>query len=129
MGANAGHTFVCRDNTYKVRMLPSAILNQSTRLLLGAGVLVTPSILIEEIQKYSTSNRTLVDNQCGIIEESHILRDSMSDYLKNIVGTTGTGTGPANSDRALRTLKLAREVPELLQYLGDVSSIVNEVYR
>ena len=53
----------------------------------------------------------------------------MSDYLKNIVGTTGTGTGPANSDRALRTLKLAREVPELLQYLGDVSSIVNEVYR
>ena len=126
VGANAGHTFVYRDNTYKARMLPSAILNQSTRLLLGAGVLVTPSILIEEIQKYSTTNRTLVDNQCGIIEESHMLRDSTSDYLKNIVGTTGTGTGPANSDRALRTLKLAREIPELSQYLGDVSSIVNE---
>lgn len=126
VGANAGHTFVYRDHTYKVRMLPSAILNQSTRLLLGAGVLVTPSILIEEIQKYSTSNRTLVDNQCGIIEEAHMLRDSTSDYLKNIVGTTGTGTGPANSDRALRTLKLAREVPELSPYLCDVSSIVNE---
>ena len=53
-------------------------------------MLVTPSILIEEIQKYSTSNRTLIDNQCGIIEEAHMLRDSTSDYLKNIVGTTGT---------------------------------------
>ena len=59
VGANAGHTFVYRDHTYKVRMLPSAILNQSTRLLLGAGVLVTPSILIEEIQKYLESEMDL----------------------------------------------------------------------
>jgi adenylosuccinate synthase len=126
VGANAGHTFVHENNKYKVRMLPSAILNDSTRLLIGAGVVLTPNILTSEIEKYSTNNRTFVDRQCGIVEEHHIELDGGSDHLKKTVGTTGTGTGPANADRALRTLKLAEDMPMLTQYLDDVSKTVNE---
>jgi adenylosuccinate synthase len=126
VGANAGHTFVYENNEYKVQMLPSAILNQSTKLLIGPGVLLSPKILTTEIEKYSTNKRTFVDRQCGIVEEQHIKLDSQSAHLKNIVGSTGTGTGPANADRALRILKLAKDIPKLDQYLSDVSQMVNE---
>ncbi len=49
VGPNAGHTFVQNSKEYKVRMLPSAVLNKNTRLLIGAGVLVEPNILLKEI--------------------------------------------------------------------------------
>jgi adenylosuccinate synthase len=126
VGANAGHTFVYNNETFKVRMLPSAVLNPETKLLIGAGVLVTPSVLLDESQRYNAGNRTIIDNHCGIIDESHIRRDVEDAHLKKIIGTTGTGTGPANSDRALRILKLAKDVDELRSYLGNVSEIVNE---
>jgi adenylosuccinate synthase len=126
VGANAGHTFVYNNETFKVRMLPSAVLNPETKLLIGAGVLVTPNVLLDESQRYNADNRTMIDNHCGIIDESHIRRDVEDAHLKKIVGTTGTGTGPANSDRALRILKLAKDVDELKSYLGNVSEIVNE---
>ena len=126
VGANAGHTFVHNNQTYKVRMLPSAVLNPKTQLLIGAGVLITPEVLIDESRKYNAENRTIIDNHCGIIDESHIKRDKENSHLKNTIGTTGTGTGPANSDRALRILNLAKNVDSLKKYLGNVSDIVNE---
>ena len=126
VGANAGHTFVHNNQTYKVRMLPSAVLNPETQLLIGAGVLITPEVLIDESRKYNAENRTIIDNHCGIIDESHIKRDKENSHLKNTIGTTGTGTGPANSDRALRILNLAKNVDGLKKYLGNVSDIVNE---
>jgi adenylosuccinate synthase len=125
VGPNAGHTFSLEGKTYKVRMLPSAALNPGTRLLIGAGVLVNPQVLISEIAMFGADDRTFVDGQCGIIEQSHIERDKSEDHLKTKVGTTGTGTGPANSDRALRILKLAKDVPELSLYIEDVSNSVN----
>jgi adenylosuccinate synthase len=126
VGANAGHTFVHNNQTYKVRMLPSAVLNPKTQLLIGAGVLITPEVLIDESRRYNAENRTIIDNHCGIIDESHIKRDKENSHLKNTIGTTGTGTGPANSDRALRILNLAKNVDSLKKYLGNVSDIVNE---
>lgn len=124
VGPNAGHTFAFEGKEYKVRMLPSAALNPGTRLLVGAGVLVNPKILLNEIAMFKADDRTYVDAQCGIIEQAHIDRDG-GEHLKGKVGTTGTGTGPANADRALRTLKLARDVPELSLYIEDVSNSVN----
>ena len=55
-----------------MRMLPSAVLNPTTRLLVGAGVLVNPQVLIDEIVKFHADDRTFVDSQCGIIEQTHI---------------------------------------------------------
>jgi adenylosuccinate synthase len=125
VGPNAGHTFAFEGKEYKVRMLPSAALNPATRLLIGAGVLVNPKILLDEIAMFKSDDRTYVDGQCGIIEQEHIDRDKSEDHLKIKVGTTGTGTGPANADRALRTLKLARDMPDLSLYIEDVSNSVN----
>jgi adenylosuccinate synthase len=125
VGPNAGHTFTFEGKEYKVRMLPSAGLSPATRLLVGAGVLVNPEILLKEIAMFQADDRTYIDAQCGIIDQSHIDRDKGEDHLKSKVGTTGTGTGPANADRALRTLKLAKDIPELSLYIEDVSNSVN----
>jgi adenylosuccinate synthase len=124
VGPNAGHTFVMNKEVYKVRMLPSAVLSKDTRLMVGAGVVINPQVFLDEIERYRVQDRVFVDKQCGIIESSHIERDK-GDDLKGRLGTTGSGTGPANSDRALRVLHLARDVKELSLYVGDVSNAVN----
>ncbi len=125
VGPNAGHTFTFEGKEYKVRMLPSAALNPTTRLLIGAGVLVNPQVFMKEVAMFQADDRTFVDAQCGIIDQAHIDRDRGEDHLKSKVGTTGTGTGPANADRAMRTLRLAKDVPELSLYIEDVSNSVN----
>ena len=56
-------------------------------------MLVNPQVLIDEIVKFHADDRTFVDSQCGIIEQTHIDQDIGEDYLKSKVGTTGTGTG------------------------------------
>ena len=87
--------------------------------------LVEPNILLKEINTFDAIDRTFIDFQCGIIEQNHQLRDQKDDHLKEIIGTTGTGTGPANADRALRKLKLAKDIPEVALFLEDVSSSIN----
>ncbi|MGN6629276.1 MAG: adenylosuccinate synthetase, partial [Candidatus Nitrosocosmicus sp.] len=125
VGPNAGHTFVQNNKEYKVRMLPSAVINKNTQLLIGAGVLVEPNILIKEVKEFNAVDRTFVDFQCGIIEQDHQDRDKKDDHLKSIIGTTGTGTGPANADRSLRKLRLAKDIPDIALYLEDVSNSIN----
>ncbi|MFQ5969711.1 MAG: adenylosuccinate synthetase [Nitrososphaerales archaeon] len=124
VGPNAGHTFVLNGEVHKLRMLPSSILSKDTRLMIGAGVVVNPEILLNEIEKYHVQDRFFIDGQCGVIELTHINRDKGED-LRGRIGTTGSGTGPANSDRALRTLQMAKNVKELSIYIGDVSNAVN----
>ncbi len=124
VGPNAGHTFVHNGQVHKVRMLPSAILSSDTRLMIGAGVVINPEVLLKEISMFNVQDRVFIDSQCGIIEPAHAERDRADD-LKGRLGTTGSGTGPANADRALRTLHLASDVKELSLYLGDVSNAVN----
>ena len=123
-GPNAGHTIEYENKKYKVRMLPSAFLNKNVRLLIGPGVVVSPEVLLKEIEEFDVSDRTFVDSQCGIIEESHRNEDSQG-RLKDSIGSTGSGTGPANADRAMRTLKLAKDIDSLALYLEDVPNSIN----
>jgi len=125
VGPNAGHTFVQNNIEYKVRMLPSAVLNKGTRLLIGSGVLVEPNTLLREINAFDAIDRTFIDFQCGIIEQHHLEKDKEDNHLKDTIGTTGTGTGPANADRALRKIKLAKDIPEVALFLEDVSNSIN----
>jgi adenylosuccinate synthase len=124
VGPNAGHTVVSNGRTLKLRMLPSAVVNEGTKLLIGAGVLVDPEIFLKEVRETRSENRAGVDGACAIIEKRHIEADKQG-HLKNTIGTTGTGTGPANSDRVLRTGKIASQEPLLKDFIEDVSGAVN----
>ncbi len=123
-GPNAGHTIRDGDRVYKVRMLPSGFLNKNARVMIGPGVVVNPDVLNKEIKDFEVTGRSFIDKHCGIIEESHLSRDSKGD-LKEKIGSTGSGTGPANADRAMRVLKLAKDFDSLSDLIVDVPLEVN----
>ena len=125
VGPNAGHTFEMNGQVFKVRMLPSAVLNDKTRLMIGSGVLVNIDVLLNEIATFSAENRTFIDYNCGIINKNHIDKDKQDSNLKDKIGTTGTGTGPANAERILRTMKLANEYDSIRHFTTNVSDEVN----
>ncbi len=126
VGPNAGHTVVFNGKSYKLRQLPSGFIHEKARLLLGPGVLINPKVLLKEISETNINPRRVgIDYQAGIIEETHIERDQKKD-LKGRLGTTGTGCGPANADRALRILKIARDIDVLKDFLTDVPGEIHE---
>ena len=117
-GPNAGHTIRDGDQTYKVRMLPCGFLNKNARVMIGPGVVVDPEVLEREIGSFAPG-RSFIDQNCGIIESVHRTRDSKGE-LKEKIGSTGSGTGPANADRAMRTLRLAKDFDSLTGITADV---------
>jgi adenylosuccinate synthase len=123
-GPNAGHTVKDGDRTYKIRMLPSGFLNKKSKVMIGPGVVINPDVLLKEINDFDVSNRAFVDRNCGVIEQTHLTEDSKG-RLKDTIGSTGSGTGPANAERAMRTLKLAKDFESLSAYLEDVPTAVN----
>ena len=123
-GPNAGHTIKDGEKIYKVRMLPSGFLNKDAKDMVGPGVVVNPDVLLKEINDFGVEGRAFLDYNCGIIEKSHREADSQG-RLKEKIGSTGSGTGPANAERAMRTLKMAKEIDELESYLTDVPLEVN----
>jgi adenylosuccinate synthase len=110
-------------------MIPSGFLYEKSRLLIGPGVLVNPKVLLEEVEVTQTKNRLGVDNQCAIIEQKHIDSEKSSAHLTGKVGTTKSGVGPCNADRALRLVKVARDVPELKDLLADVPGEIHDVLK
>ena len=123
-GPNAGHTIMDGDKVYKVRMLPSGFLNKNAKVMIGPGVVINPKVLDKEIQEFGASGRVFIDKHCGVIEESHLMRDSKGE-LKEKIGSTGSGTGPANADRAMRTLKMAKDFDSLSSLITDVPQDIN----
>lgn len=126
VGPNAGHTVTHEGKKHALRLTPSGFLYEKARLLVGAGVLVNPLVMLDEIKNFGTEKRIGIDERCGVIEEVHLERDKGSSHLSGKIGSTGTGCGPANMDRANRSLKLARDVDALKPYLTDVAREVNE---
>ena len=124
VGPNAGHTVVKENRTFKLRMIPCAFVNPNTRLLIGPGVVVNPEIVLKEVEELDISDRFGLDSQCAVIESKHIEQDRRG-HLKTRIQTTGTGTGPCNAERAMRTVKMARDIPELKMYLADVPAELN----
>ncbi|WP_456487335.1 adenylosuccinate synthetase [Candidatus Alkanophaga liquidiphilum] len=125
VGPNAGHSVEFRGKKFGLRMVPSGFIHEAARLLIGAGVLVNPNVFLREVEMLGVEKRVGVDFRCGIIEERHIEADRSDARLKDKIGTTGTGCGPANAERALRKLKQAKDVEVLKPFLCDVPAELN----
>ena len=123
-GPNAGHTIRDGNKVYKVRMLPSGFLNKNAKVMIGPGVVINTEVLKKEINDFEVSGRVFIDKHCGIIEETHLMRDSKGE-LKDKIGSTGSGTGPANADRAMRVLNLAKDFDSLSYLIADIPQEIN----
>lgn len=124
VGPNAGHKVVYKGKTYGMRQLPSGFVYEKAKIMVGAGVLVDPDVFLKEVEMINAKNRAFVDFRCTVIEQKHKEEDAGAVGQK--IGTTKTGCGPAWSERARRTAKLAQDEPKLKPFLTDVAKAVND---
>jgi adenylosuccinate synthase len=120
VGPNAGHTVEGKGFKEGLRMVPSGYVHKGARLLIGAGVLVNPALVVAEADRLGLRTRLGVDGNCGVIEERHVEAEKAEAHLVETIGSTKSGCGAANADRVYRRARLAREVPELKEFIADV---------
>ena len=59
-GPNSGHTVVFGGNRYALRLLPAGFINSGSRLLLAAGTLINPDILLHFRYGFKNRNGTII---------------------------------------------------------------------
>lgn len=107
-GPNAGHTVVRDGETYALHHVPSGILCPGTVCVIGAGCVVDPRLLVDEIdglQARGVSTRDLkLSGNAHLIMPWHVAIDSVTErHLGRLqIGTTRRGIGPAYADKAAR---------------------------
>lgn len=110
-GNNAGHTIVIDGVKTALSLLPSGILRPHVRCLLGAGVVLNPSVLISEMERVRSAGvaispaRLVIDQDAHLVLDYHVLVDKARELLRGAekIGTTGRGIGPAYEDRSQRS--------------------------
>jgi adenylosuccinate synthase len=108
-GNNAGHTVVVGREKYVLHTIPSGILHNGRRCVVGCGVVVDPGSLIEEMESLVQRGVTL-DGNLYISKNAHLIMpyhpalDRASEAKRGArrIGTTGKGVGPAYVDKAAR---------------------------
>jgi adenylosuccinate synthase len=114
-GNNAGHTLVIDGQKTILRLIPSGILHSHVQCLIGNGVVVSPTALLEEIDELErrgvpASERLRISDSCVLILPYHVALDRARELAKGklAIGTTGRGIGPAYEDKiARRALRFA----------------------
>lgn len=108
-GNNAGHTLVINGLEYKFHLIPSGILHSHTQCYIGAGTVIDPEVLIEEINTlYSRGidpkGRLWISPNAHVIFPYHREIDMALEKKKGnrAIGTTGRGIGPCYVDKAHR---------------------------
>ncbi|MFI5207955.1 MAG: adenylosuccinate synthase [Gemmatimonadales bacterium] len=105
-GANAGHTVDAPDGTFVLHQIPSGILHDGTRCVIGNGVVLDAETLFHEIDALTArgvamDGRLLVSDRAHLVLPYHKLLDAESERSKKI-GTTARGIGPAYEDKVGR---------------------------
>ena len=100
-GNNAGHTIYKGKDRVVLHQIPSGVLSDKTKLVIGNGTVVNPKVLLGEIRNLealgvSFKNRLFISGSAHIILPYHIALDSAQEenLLKNKIGTTQRGIGP-----------------------------------
>jgi adenylosuccinate synthase len=94
--------------------------------MIGPGVPIETAILLKEIKETDSENRTSVDYQCAILEERHKTQECESEHLSSKIGSTKSGVGACNAERALRLVKLARQETSLRPYIADTVAEIHQ---
>ena len=120
-GHNAGHTLVVNNITYKLKLLPSGIVRKNKISIIGAGVVIDPWALLEEIKQIEKLGIKITNKNLYIAENAililplHRELDAIREDAKNTdkIGTTRRGIGPAYEDkvgrRGIRVMDLANK--------------------
>jgi len=103
-GANAGHTVEIDNKKYILHLIPSGILRNDVICVIGNGVVIDPSALLDEIKLLEengidVSDRLFISHNAHLIMPYHKLLDRIGESGDNKIGTTGRGIGPCYIDK------------------------------
>lgn len=104
-GNNAGHTIKVGGEKFAFHLLPSGILNENIKAVLGNGVVIDPKVLIEEIESLKSHgfpvNNLYISDKAHVIFPYHIVMDGILEENRgeNKIGTTKRGIGPCYCDK------------------------------
>jgi adenylosuccinate synthase len=110
-GANAGHTVVAGDETYKLHHIPSGILHPQVQNFITPGVVINPATMLDEIdglaQRGIHCERNMrVSERAHLVMPWHIAEDKIINSTAvrgESIGTTNRGIGPCYRDKVGRT--------------------------
>ena len=105
-GDNAGHTVVNQYGTFKLRLSPNGFYNPDTICVIGPGVVVNLSTLLDEIDRIQASGiqltgRYWISPRCHVVMPYHPMMESIFEITKGVArtGTTRRGMGPVYADK------------------------------
>lgn len=110
-GNNAGHTLVVNGEQFIFHIIPSGILYEDKRCMIGNGVIIDPGVLLEEISSLDkkgllvTPGRLMISENAHLIMEYHKRLDTAQEASlakDKKIGTTGRGIGPCYVDKVGR---------------------------
>ena len=140
-GDNAGHTVVNRYGEFKLHLVPSGIFSPRATSIIGNGVVINPSVLLDEIdqlnQRGVDTSRLFISDRAHLVMPYHILLDGLEEEARGgkAIGTTRKGIGPAFADKiarlGIRTSDLLdKEIfrERLHSILNYKNSILTKVY-
>ncbi|MDP5255312.1 MULTISPECIES: adenylosuccinate synthase [unclassified Vibrio] len=108
-GHNAGHTLVIDGEKTVLHLIPSGILRDNVKCVIGNGVVLSPDALLKEMGELEergvpVRERLFISEACPLILPYHIALDQAREAArgKKAIGTTGRGIGPAYEDKVAR---------------------------
>lgn len=108
-GCNAGHTVVNNGKTFKFHLIPSGILYKDKLCFIGAGTVICPEVLNQEIEDLKKEGIDLsglkISPLASITMPYHIDIDGYSEETAKgsaKIGTTKRGIGPTYTDKISR---------------------------
>ena len=104
-GNNAGHTVVVGSETFKLHHIPSGVLYPDKLLVMGNGMVITPEVLVGEIEGLKEREIEIDPHRLRISNHAHVIMPyhQAIDGGGGKIGTTGRGIGPCYQDKAERT--------------------------
>jgi adenylosuccinate synthase len=107
-GPNAGHSIVRGDRTVVLHLVPSGVMHDHARCLIGNGVVVDLQRLREEVAGLEALG-IAVRPRLGVSPAAHLILpyhravEAVVERGPGAIGTTGRGIGFAYRDKAART--------------------------
>jgi adenylosuccinate synthase len=108
-GCNAGHTVIANNETFKLHLIPSGILNPDTICILGSEVVIDMEVLINEINGLKDRGVSLdnlyISPYAHVTMPYHKMIEKLEENKrgKNSIGTTGKGIGTTYTDKVNRS--------------------------
>ena len=108
-GHNAGHTLVIDGEKTILHLIPSGILQDNVKCVIGNGVVLAPDALLNELKMLEdrgvpAKDRLSISAGCPLILPYHVALDVAREKARGskAIGTTGRGIGPAYEDKVAR---------------------------